>query len=130
MSIFQKIIDKEIPAYIIDENDHFMAFLDVFPVTEGHVLVIPKVAVDKFYDMDSALIGQWMQYAQRIALALEKAIPCKRVGMSIVGLEVPHAHIHLLPINKLNDMSFEKERLKFTNDEYEVIRDRIKKELS
>lgn len=129
MSIFQKIIDKEIPAYIIDENEHFMAFLDVFPVTAGHVLVIPKVAVDKFYDMDTTLIGQWMQYAQRIAHAIEKAIPCKRVGMSIVGLEVPHAHIHLLPISALSDMSFEKERLKFTNDEYEAIRDRIKNAL-
>lgn len=129
MSIFQKIIDKEIPAYIIDENEDFVAFLDVFPVTKGHVLVIPKKAVDKFYEMNTDLIGNWMQFAQKIAIAIEKAIPCKRVGMSIVGLEVPHAHIHLMPINTLGDMSFEQKRLSLTPEEFEHIRDIIKKEL-
>ena len=129
MSIFQKIIDKEIPAYIIDENEDFVAFLDVFPLTKGHVLVIPKKAVDKFYEMNTDLIGNWMQFAQKIAIAIEKAIPCKRVGLSIVGLEVPHAHIHLMPINTLGDMSFEHKRLSLTPEEFEHIRNIIKKEL-
>ena len=95
MTIFSKIINGEIPCYKIAEDDRFLAFLDVFPLTRGHVLVIPKAEVDKFYDLDTDTLGGWIQFAQPIAKAIEKAFPCKRVGISVIGLEVPHAHMHL-----------------------------------
>lgn len=125
MSIFSKIISGETPAYKIQEDENFLAFLDIFPLTHGHVLVIPKVEVDKFYHMDAALIGKWMQFAQPIAHAIEKAFPCKRVGMSVIGLEVPHAHMHLLPLNQIDDINFSKAKLKLTNEELAEIQQKI-----
>lgn len=125
MSIFSKIINGEIPSYKIAENQDFLAFLDVFPLAEGHVLVIPKVPVDKFYDLDTGLIGSWMQFAKPIAAAIEKAFPCKRVGMTVIGLEVPHAHMHLLPINKVDDMNFGKPKLKLQPEEFIAIQNKI-----
>lgn len=125
MTIFSKIINGEIPCYKIAENDDFLAFLDVFPLTHGHVLVIPKKAVDKFYDMEASLMGDWIQFARPIAHAIEKAFPCKRVGMSVIGLEVPHAHMHLLPLNSMDDINFTRPKLKLSEEEFLVIREKI-----
>ncbi len=124
-SIFSKIIRKEIPAYIINEDDHFIAFLDAFPMQRGHVLVIPKKEVDKLYDLEADLLSQYLVFAQPIAHAIEKAFPCERVGMSVVGLEVPHAHLHLIPINKMSDMDFTQKKLEFSPEEMEAIRQDI-----
>lgn len=105
-SVFTKIIDGEIPCFKIAENDLFLAFLDIEPLREGHVLVVPKQEVDKVYDADSEYLQNWFLFAQPIAKAIEKAFPCKRVGISFIGLEVPHAHMHLVPINSANDLNF------------------------
>jgi histidine triad (HIT) family protein len=129
MSIFLKIIKGEIPCYKIAENDDFLAFLDVFPLALGHVLVIPKAPIDKFYDMPTELIGQWMQFAKPIAEAIEKAFNCKRVGMTVIGLEVPHAHMHLMPINHVDDMNFSKPKMKLTPEEFIDIQEKIKAQL-
>jgi histidine triad (HIT) family protein len=125
MTIFSKIINGEIPSYKIAEDANFLAFLDVFPIVQGHVLVIPKIAVDKFYDLDTQTIGAWMQFAQPIAKAIEKAFPCKRVGMSVIGLEVPHAHMHLLPINKMEDTNFTQPKLRLSSEELAEIQQKI-----
>lgn len=125
MTIFSKIINGEIPCYKISENDLFLAFLDVFPLTYGHVLVIPKTAIDKFYDMDPDLLGEWIRFARPIAHAIEKAFPCKRVGMSVIGLEVPHAHMHLLPLNTMDDINFTRPKLKLSPEEFLTIRAKI-----
>lgn len=124
-SIFTKIIQGEIPSYKIKEDEHFLAFLDAFPIAKGHVLVIPKVEVDKLYDLEDDLLSQYLVFAKPIAKALEKAFPCERVGMSVVGLEVPHAHLHLLPINGMSDLNFTKEKLKFSPDEMKAIQEKI-----
>jgi histidine triad (HIT) family protein len=105
-SIFTKIINGEIPCYKIAENDLFLAFLDIEPLREGHVLVVPKQEVDKVYDASDEYLQNWFLFARPIARAIEKAIPCKRVGISFIGLEVPHAHMHLVPINTANDLNF------------------------
>ena len=110
-SIFTKIIQGEIPCYKIAEDEHFLAFLDVFPLVMGHVLVVPKVECDKFYECNDEILAKWLVFAKPIALAIEKAIPCKRVGMSLIGLEVPHAHMHLVPIETANDLNFTQKKL-------------------
>jgi histidine triad (HIT) family protein len=110
-SIFTKIIQGEIPCYKIAEDEHFLAFLDVFPLVMGHVLVVPKVECDKFYECNDEILAKWLVFAKPIALAIEKAIPCKRVGMSLIGLEVPHAHMHLVPIETSNDLNFTQKKL-------------------
>jgi len=125
MSIFTKIIAGEIPCYKILENDNFIAFLDVFPVAKGHVLVVPKIEVDKFYDLDTSLLAEWLVFSQPIAKALEKAFTCKRVGMSVIGLEVPHAHLHLVPIQQIDDLNFAKPKLQFSETEMKEIQARI-----
>lgn len=125
MTIFSKIVNGAIPAYKIKEDELFLAFLDVFPLTKGHVLVIPKEPVDKFYDMSPELIGKWMQFAQPIAHAIEKAFPCKRVGMSVIGLEVPHAHMHLLPLQTMNDINFTNPKIKLTPEEFIEVQEKI-----
>lgn len=130
MSIFTKIIAGEIPCYKILENDNFIAFLDVFPVAKGHVLVVPKIEVDKFYDLEADLLAEWLVFAQPIALALENAFPCKRVGMSVIGLEVPHAHLHLVPINQIDDLNFAKPKLQYSEDEMRAIQAQILEQLS
>lgn len=125
MSVFTKIISGEIPAYRIAEDENFLAFLDVFPITKGHVLVIPKEPSDKFYDVSNELLSEWLLFIKPIARAIERSFPCKRCGLSIIGLEVPHAHIHLMPINNLSDMDFTKPKLAFSDEEMNLIRDLI-----
>ena len=117
MSIFQKIISGEIPAHKVLENDQYLAFLDVSPLVMGHVLVIPKVAVDYIFEVEDAeYAGLWL-FAKRVSSAVKAAFPCKKVGIAVVGLEVPHAHIHLVPINEVGDMNFSREKMKPSQEE-------------
>jgi histidine triad (HIT) family protein len=111
-TIFTKIVQREIPCHLIAEDDRFMAFLDVMPLVEGHTLVIPKQEIDYIFDLDPELLGDLMKFAQTIAPAIKKAIPCKRVGVAVIGLEVPHAHVHLVPMNRMMDINFSQEKLK------------------
>ncbi len=124
-SIFTKIIKGEIPSYKVAENDKFFAFLDIFPLKKGHTLVVPKQEIDYIFDLDDNLLKEYIAYAKKIAKAIEKTIPCKRVGMSVIGLEVPHAHIHLIPLDDIGDMNFSNEKLKFTEDEFKSIAEKI-----
>ena len=112
MTIFEKIVAGEIPCYKVAETREFLAFLDVFPVKEGHVLVIPKVAVDYLFDVDDVTYSGLMLFAKKVARAIDSTIPCERVGVAVVGLEVPHAHIHLIPIHDAGDVSFSNPKLK------------------
>ncbi len=128
-SIFSKIIKGEIPCYKIAENDDFIAFLDVFPLKKGHVLVVPKKEVDYIFDLEDETYIGLMNFSKTIAAAIKKAISCNRVGVSVVGLEVPHAHVHLIPINTVNDMNFSNSKLTLSKDEFEVIANSIKKHL-
>ena len=111
-TIFTKIVNKEIPCHLIKEDDRFLAFLGVMPLVEGHVLVIPKQEVDYLFDLDPELLGDLMKFAQTIAPAIKKAIPCKKVGVAVIGLEVPHAHVHLVPMNRMLDINFSQEKMK------------------
>lgn len=124
-SIFTKIIKGEIPSYKIAEDAEHLAFLDAMPLTEGHTLVVPKEEVDFIFDLDSEAFRDLWAFAQKVAKKLEKAYPDKRIAVAVVGLEVPHAHIHLIPISKMEDMNFKNVRLKFTPEEYEKIREKI-----
>lgn len=124
-SIFTKIINGEIPSYKIAENDNFVAFLDALPLVKGHTLVVPKQEVDLIFDLDSDSFKELWAFAQVVAKKIEKAIPCKRVGVAVVGLEVPHAHIHLVPLQKVEDLNFKNERLIFTPEEYKAIQQQI-----
>jgi histidine triad (HIT) family protein len=128
-SIFTRIINKEIPSYKIAENDKFYAFLDINPLAKGHTLVVPKIEIDYIFDLDSELLGDMMKFSKKIALAIDKTIDCKRVGIAVLGLEVPHAHIHLCPINDLHDIEFSRPKLKLTKEEFEEIADLIRKAL-
>ncbi|WP_142685654.1 HIT family protein [Chitinophaga polysaccharea] len=125
MTIFTKIIKGEIPSYKIAENEHFYAFLDIFPLVQGHTLVIPKVETDKFFDVADNLLQEWLLFAKPIARAIEKVVPCNRIGVSVVGLEVPHAHMHLIPINSADDMNFSRSKLKLSVEEFKAIQARI-----
>jgi len=125
MTIFTKIIKGEIPSYKIAENEHFYAFLDVFPLVKGHTLVIPKTETDKFFDVADNLLQEWLLFARPIAQAIEKVIPCNRIGISVVGLEVPHAHMHLIPINSADDMNFSRSKLKLSVEEFKAIQAQI-----
>ena len=116
-SIFSKIIAGEIPSYKIAENDLFYAFLDVFPLVHGHTLVVPKREVDKLYDLNQEELSSMLVFAQPIARAIEKAFPCKRCGFSVIGLEVPHAHLHLVPMQTADDLNFTRPKLKPTSEE-------------
>ena len=126
-SIFSKIVAGDIPCYKIAENDHFLAFLDVFPLKKGHTLVIPKKEVDYIFDLDKETYIGLMSFSQTIATGIKKAIPCTRVSMGVFGLEVPHAHVHLIPMNTMNDVNFSNEKLKLSKDEFEEIAFQIKK---
>ena len=128
-SIFSKIIAGDIPAYKVAENDEFLAFLDIAPLAEGHLLVVPKKEVDKLFDLDNATYTGLMQFAKTVAAAMEKAIPCNRIGVTVIGLEVPHAHVHLIPINGLHDMDFTRPKLKFTKEEFLTTTAKIKAQL-
>ena len=107
-SIFTKIVNGEIPCYKVAEDDNFLAFLDVNPNAIGHTLCIPKQEIDKLFDLDDELYMGLMQFSKKVAIALEKTVPCKRIGMSVIGLEVPHAHVHLIPLNEMEDIRFQK----------------------
>ncbi len=120
-SIFSKIIAGEIPSYKVAEDDLFYAFLDINPVAKGHTLVVPKQEVDYIFDQSDAMLGAHIMFAKRVAQAIQKAIPCKKVGMCVMGLEVPHAHIHLMPLNEEGDMNFQKEHLKLEPEEMKAI---------
>ncbi len=122
MTIFSKIIKGEIPSYKIAENDKFFAFLDIFPVRKGHVLVVPKIEVDKIFDVPDDYLRELLLFAKPIAKAIEKAFDCNRVNLITVGLEVPHAHVHLIPMDETNDMNLLNEKLKFSKEEFEEIR--------
>ncbi|MCW3805151.1 HIT family protein [Plebeiibacterium marinum] len=128
-SIFSKIVNGEIPSYKIAEDENYFAFLDINPLQEGHTLVIPKKEVDYIFDIEDDLLAGMMVFARKIAKALDKAIPSKRVGVAVLGLEVPHAHIHLIPLQSEGDINFSNPKLKFTNEEFMAIADKIKKEL-
>ena len=119
-SIFTKIITGELPAYKVAENDKFLAFLDINPNAKGHTLCIPKQEIDKIFDMDEDLYLELMAFSRKVAQAIEKAIPCKRVGMAAVGLEVPHVHVHLIPLNDMDDMRFTKKE-KLTEEEFKEV---------
>lgn len=120
-TIFTKIIHKEIPSYKIAESEKFYAFLDINPLAKGHTLVIPKLEVDYIFGMDDQLLSEMIVFAKKVALAIEEHIPCKRMGMAVLGLEVPHAHIHLIPINTVFDIDFKQAKLKLEKAEFEEI---------
>lgn len=125
-SIFTKIINGEIPSYKIAENDKYIAILDAFPLVEGHVLVIPKKEVDKIFDLDKETYLGLMDFSYEIAQAIEKAIPCLRVGVAVVGLEVPHVHVHLVPLNTMQDINFSNPKLQLSAEKMIQIADNIK----
>lgn len=128
-SIFSKIINGSIPAYKIAETDEFLAFLDVFPLREGHTLIIPKNEVDYIFDIEDDQYQKLWLFAKKIAHAIGKAVPCKKVGTAVVGLEVAHAHIHLIPMDKVSDMDFSKPKAKFSAEEFQIIAKKIKSQL-
>ncbi|ULQ52526.1 HIT family protein [Flavihumibacter fluvii] len=125
MTIFTKIINGEIPSYRIAENDKFYAFLDVFPMVPGHVLVVPKIEVDKFYEVPDAYLAEILVFAKPIALAIEKAFPCRRVGSAVIGLEVPHAHLHLVPLQETDDLNFTRGKMTQSAEELKSSQEKI-----
>ena len=130
MTIFTRIIRGEIPAYRIWENEFFLAFLDINPLREGHTLVIPKIEIDHFFDLDDQYLSRILLFAKPIAKSIEKSFPCNRCGLIVVGLEVPHAHLHLIPINGVNDMDFKKPKLKLSVEQFLGIQEKIKGNLA
>lgn len=125
-SVFSKIISGEIPAYKVAENDMFLAFLDIAPLAKGHTLVIPKEEYDYLFDIEDDIIGEYMIFTKKIAKAIKAAIPCIKVGMSVIGLEVPHAHIHLIPMNSVVEMNFSKDKLRFSEHEMAEVSTKIR----
>jgi histidine triad (HIT) family protein len=125
MTIFSKIVAGDIPAYIVAESIDYLAFLDISPLAEGHVLVIPKKEVDYLFDMDDAGYTGLQLFAKIVATAIKKAIPCIKVGVAVIGLEVPHAHIHLIPMNRVSDMDFSRPKLSFTPEQLEATKNKI-----
>lgn len=124
-SIFTKIINGEIPSYKIAENDDFIAFLDAFPLVEGHTLVVPKKEVDKIWDLNKETYLGLMDFAYETAQAIEKVIPCLRVGVAVIGLEVPHVHVHLVPMNEMNDINFMQPKKQFTPKQMKEVAEKI-----
>ncbi len=128
-TIFTKIIRGEIPSYKIAEDENYYAFLDINPLAKGHTLVIPKQEVDYIFDLDSKTLEGLFSFAQKVAKGIEKVVECKRIGIAVLGLEVPHAHVHLIPINGIYDIDFSKPKLKFTAEEFNEIAESIRKQL-
>ncbi|MCU0454769.1 MAG: HIT family protein [Bacteroidales bacterium] len=128
-SIFTRIINGEIPCYKVAEDDLFFAFLDINPLREGHTLVVPKKEEDYIFDLDDDTIAGMMLFSKKVAVALKAAIPCARIGVAILGLEVPHAHIHLVPMNSMEDVNFRNPKLKFTPEEFRATAEKISKKL-
>jgi len=124
-SIFTKIINREIPGYIVAENDSCLAFLDIFPLVKGHVLVVPKQEVDYIYDLEDDLLAELHLFAKKVAKGIEKVITCERIGVAVVGLEVPHAHIHLVPLQTMDDLNFNRKKLELPKDEMASIAEAI-----
>jgi len=127
-SIFTKIINGEIPCYKIAEDDNFFAFLDINPNAKGHTLCVPKKEIDKLFDLEDDLYLGLMQFSKKIAIALEKTVPCNRIGMTVIGLEVPHAHVHLIPLNEMGEMTF-KHKVSLTKEEFEALAKNIQANL-
>lgn len=125
MTLFSKIIAGEIPAYTIAENDRFYAFLDIFPLREGHVLVVPKTETDKLFDLPAEYLRELLVFAQPIAQAIERTFPCNRCGISVIGLEVPHAHVHLVPIDSADDLNFTRPKLKLSPDTLRATQEKL-----
>lgn len=128
-TIFSRIVNGEIPSYRIAEDDRYYAFLDINPLGEGHTLVIPKQETDYIFDLDDDLLAGMMVFAKKVAIAIQKAIPCQRVGLAVLGLEVPHAHIHLLPLQHEKDLNFSNQKKKYTQDEFNLIAEKIRKHI-
>jgi len=120
-TLFSKIVSGEIPCHKIAENDKFLAFLDIMPLAKGHTLVIPKIEVDYFFDLDDEYLSEINIFAKSVAEQILEAIPCKRIGVAIIGLEVPHAHIHLVPLNNVSDINFERPKMKVTQDDLAAV---------
>ncbi len=125
MTIFSKIIAREIPSYRIAENDKFFAFLDIFPLREGHVLVVPKIEIDNLFDLPAEYLNEILEFARPIAKAIERSFPCNRCGITVIGLEVPHAHIHLIPINTSNDLNFTQLKDRASDDNLKKVQQKI-----
>lgn len=128
-SLFTKIIKGDIPSYKLAEDDRFFAFLDINPLAKGHALVIPKNETDYIFDIEDDELGAMMVFAKKVANAIEKVVPCKKIGIAVLGLEVPHAHIHLVPINTVYDIDFKQPKLKFSNEEFEEVTALIKAQI-
>lgn len=128
-TIFTKIVRGEIPSYKIAEDERYYAFLDINPLAKGHTLVIPKQEIDYIFDLDAELLGGMMVFAQKVAKALKQTVPCNRVGVVVLGLEVPHAHIHLIPLNRESDINFSNPKLKLTVEEFETLANEIRNRL-
>ena len=128
-SLFSKIIDREIPAYVVAEDDFFIAFLDINPLSVGHTLIVPKKEVDYFFDVDDALMSKIMLFSKRVASAIKSATGCRRVGVAVIGFEVPHAHLHLVPMNGMADINFANPKLKLPKEEFLRIASRISEAL-
>lgn len=130
MTIFSKIIAGDIPSYKIAENENFYAFLDIFPLVKGHVLIVPKIETDKFFDLSENYLSEILLFAQPIAKAIEQSFPCNRCGISVLGLEVPHAHLHLMPINSADDLNFSRSKLTLSTVEFQAIQGLIVAQLA
>lgn len=128
-TVFSKIVKGEIPSYKIAEDDRFYAFLDIYPLSKGHTLVVPKEEIDYLFDLEDDLLAGMNVFAKKVARAIEKVVPCKRIGVAVLGLEVPHAHIHLIPINSEADISFSRPKLKFSQEEFLEIATKISREV-
>ena len=124
-SVFTQIVNGEIPCYKIEENEDFLAFLDIMPLKKGHTLVIPKMEVDYIYDLPDQILADMMVFSKKVAKKIERVIPCNRIGVTVIGLEVPHAHIHLIPINDVSDMNFSLPKLQYTHEELQKIANKI-----
>ena len=128
-TLFTKIVNGEIPSHKVAEDNSFLAFLDINPLAIGHTLVIPKKEVDYIFDLDDDLYTDLHHFCRKVALGLRKAIPCLRIGTAVVGLDVPHVHVHLIPLNSMDDMNFMKPKLRFSDEEFAEIADKIRKEV-
>ncbi len=124
-TIFTRIIKGEIPSYKVAEDDRFYAFLDINPLHEGHTLVVPKQETDYIFDLDDATLSDLILFSKKVGRAIEKAVPCQRIGIAVIGLEVPHCHVHLVPMNTMDDINFTKPKLKFTPEQFRETRERI-----
>ncbi|MFA6868231.1 MAG: HIT family protein [Bacteroidales bacterium] len=129
-TIFSKIINGEIPCYKVAEDENYFAFLDINPLAEGHTLVVPKNPIDYIFDMDNVSLSGFIVFAKQVAIAIKKHFPCEKVGMAVIGLEVPHAHIHLVPINDVYDIDFKKKKLKLTEKQFKEIAQKIASSVS